>query len=166
MFRPSTKTVITLGQVILLVGILLFATTLGFMPDQVQSAVKVRGSLCEQVALSTSVLVNRGEFRDIRAILGWVVDRRSQVLSAAMRRRRGGLIAATHDHEALWSDKGHHQLEPHLEVPVFLSGRDEPWGTVEMTFRPISHRGIMGAVLHPRTKMIAPNGSPRGPAEQ
>ena len=58
-------------------------------PDSRNSVAQGRSSLCESIAFSTSSLLNERDFDRMEAVLGALVERNEDVLSAGLRRKTG-----------------------------------------------------------------------------
>ena len=69
MFRLSAKWHITIGLVLVLVGVALLGVSLGIVPDGNQAAMQGRLKLCESLAISGSLLVQRDETDTFETIL-------------------------------------------------------------------------------------------------
>jgi diguanylate cyclase (GGDEF)-like protein len=132
---------LTLVLILLSLNLLLFANMIGLVPDDDQSALEMRKSLCESLALQFSSFAQKGEFQTIQLILRTVVERNRQVRSAAMRTVNGKLIAVAGAHLEQWRTPADGKSTPtQVVVPVFLNKKH--WATMEIRFTPLwtSHR--------------------------
>lgn len=137
----TTSTRITIGLVGLSLSVWLIATTLGLVPDRAQAVVAGRISLSENVAVACSQLATHGDFKAIEDHLQSVVKRNPEILSAAVRKRDGSLLAKVGNHAASWSlPSGDHSTNSQMRVPI-VSG-DGEWGTVELRFRELAVGGF------------------------
>jgi diguanylate cyclase (GGDEF)-like protein/PAS domain S-box-containing protein len=127
---------ISIALVLLTVNLLFFANMIGFVPDNSESALALRKSLSESLALQFSAAAENGEFQIIQNTLRAVVGRNDNILSAAIRTTDGKLLALAGEHLAHWKAPidGKSTLT-HVHVPVFR--RNENWATVEIRFAPL-----------------------------
>jgi len=112
-----------------------------------------RANLCETLALNGSVFVSHGDLLRLEAVLKAVVRRNEDVLSAAVRKHGGELLVEVGDHEAHWKNSGDRDaIDSHVYVPIYSN--NEPWGTVEVRFRPLSEGGFMGFLLDRKLNLV------------
>jgi len=91
--------------------------------------------LCETLAISCTLAAQKDDSAMIGAMTRSVVGRNPEILSAAVRRADGRLVAAAGDHPRHWGDGGGKGSTPtHMRVPVAMG--PSPWGTIEVRFRP------------------------------
>ena len=127
---------LTFVLLLLSLNLLLLARLLGFFPDADKSVLEVRKSLCESLALQFSAAAETGEFQTIQQTLRAVVERNSEILSAAIRTADGKLIALAGEHFAYWKPPEDGRSTPtQVQVPVFLNGNN--WAKVEIHFTPL-----------------------------
>ena len=86
MFRTRVALRIAAGLAMLTVAILLMTATLGIGPNVNREILRRRGSLCETVAISSSLLASRGDWKGLEENLRQVAVRHPDLLSAAVRR--------------------------------------------------------------------------------
>ena len=98
----TAKSRIALGQVGLLVSVLLAAVFLGLVPDRSTAIKEGRAALAEAVAANSSILVSQADTRRLEAMLRFVAERNSDLLSAAVRQSDGTTIVTIGDHEEDW----------------------------------------------------------------
>lgn len=109
------------------------AHLLGIMPDGYRAALKSRATVAESLAVQLAAAANDNDGVVLRETLNTVVERNSDVLSAALRRVDGELVVAAGDHDAMWKAPGNGKSTPtHVIVP--LNGPDGPQGTIEIHF--------------------------------
>lgn len=131
---PAIRLTITL--LLLSINLLLMAHWFGLVPDADRSAMEMRKSLCESLALQFSEAAKNNEFQTIQKTLRAVVERNEEIRSAAIRTVEGNLIALSGEHLANWQAPEDGKSTPtRVQVPVFLDNR--PWATVEMRFTPL-----------------------------
>jgi hypothetical protein len=136
-FRISPTLRLSFGLVSLTISLILMAKFVGLVPDQNAAALSARQKLCEALAVQLSSAAGGNDIRLIRDTLQSVVARSEDMLSAALRDRRGNIIASAGDHRTHWVPKANDRSTPtHVQVPIFHQSRR--WGTVEISFAPLT----------------------------
>jgi len=144
---------IALGLSFILMTLLLGALSIGLIPDRHLAVREGRAQLAEAVAITGSVMVTQGNLRTLEATLGLVVERNDDLLSAGLRRSDGGILVSIGEHNTLWDPGGgEYSTLSQLKVPVWSRG--QPWGQVELRFRPLTPPGILGWFADPGLRMI------------
>ncbi len=97
----------------------------------------------------------------IRNLVQSVGLRSQEILSAAVRRADGSLLASVGDHRRHWGDSPRTSSSPtHMNVPIAMG--ETPWGAIEVRFRPLNlyeYQGILGGSLAPVLIFIASAGT-------
>lgn len=133
---------ISIGLIALTISLIMMAKVVGLVPDQRAGAIEARQKLCEALAIQLSLASGRKELRIVHETLDAVVDRNSELLSAALRDRLGNIIAAAGDHATHWVPESDDQsTETHVQVPIFQNGRRT--GAVEISFTPLDAGGFL-----------------------
>lgn len=149
----STKTRLAFGLACLLVSAMMLAQLLGMIPERRQDILHGRAMLCEAVAIENSGLVGRVEPARLERTLQLIVERNSEMRSAALRRADGRLLVEVGDHRSLWRLKsGEQSTEECVQVPL-RSGRQK-WGSIEFCFQPIHPSGLKGLLNNPAVRLI------------
>ena len=76
---------LSIALVLLTVNLLFLANLIGFVPDESESALELRKSLSESLALQFSAAAEKGELQTIQSTLRAVVERNDNIRSAAIR---------------------------------------------------------------------------------
>ncbi|MBI9090830.1 MAG: EAL domain-containing protein [Desulfobacterium sp.] len=127
---------LSIALVLLTTNLLLFANLIGFVPDKSKSALNVRKSLSESLALQFCAAAEKGDFQTIRKTLRAVVERNDDIRSAAIRTNNGKLIALVGEHLLNWTAPLDGKSTPtHVNVPLFL--KNKKWAAVEICFAPL-----------------------------
>lgn len=127
---------IALGLAGLTLGVVLSAHALGLVPDQRQAVLRGRSNLCESIAISFSTMAKKNDVTAIEQSLQAIKRRNPDIISVAVRRADGRFVVQLGDHAARWKDPPDgRSTETHMFVPITRG--EEPWGTVEVLFRPI-----------------------------
>src|SRR3954471_8015596 len=85
MNRVSARSRIAVGLVFLLVSVLWLAISIGIVPSERTATMAGRAKLCEAIAVSSSVFVERNDVTALDATLRATIARDPDVLSAAVR---------------------------------------------------------------------------------
>ena len=77
------------------------------------------------------------------ALAPTIVRENQHILSMAIRRSDGHVLAATDNHESLWKDTpANRSTATHVQVPIYHG--DQQFGEIEICFTPFIPRGIRG----------------------
>lgn len=135
---------ISLGLVLVTTSILLAANAIGLIPDRSQAVLDARKQLCESLAVLWAVSAQEDDLAATRATMQLAADGNADILSAAVRSADGDILAETGDHQRHWAGRSPHRSTPtHVQVPIFKGSTR--WGTVEICFKEIAHKGILGS---------------------
>ena len=143
---------ISIGLGCLTLTAMLMAHTLGLVPDAQSATREGRRKLCEAVAIQCCLAAQRSDVPTMRTVITALAKRNPSVLSAAVRRQDGRLVADAGDHPRKWADS-QTELETGsaAEVPIY-QGKLR-WGTVEVRFAPLSS-GRFAMLLSPAARLI------------
>lgn len=132
---------------LLTINLLFLANIIGFFPDEIGSALELRKSLSESLALQFSVAAEKGELQTVQSTLRLVVERNDDIRSAAIRSQEGKLIALAGEHLAHWNAPPDGKSTPtHVHVPVYRQGKR--WATVEIRFAPLWVNNLASGFTH------------------
>ncbi len=127
---------LTIGLVSLVASLLLLAQLLGFLPDHSRIALDARKNITESLATQLSWSASQNDFKSLQVTLTSIVGRNDDLLSAALRRDSGEIVAVAGDHDTHWEASADGLSTPtHIRVPLFA--RDQQRGTVELSFVPL-----------------------------
>ena len=152
---------LSLGLTSLMVSLLFAAHAVGLFPDREAAELRGRKALCESVAVACSLAAQRDDTPMIRSLIDAVVTRNPEILSAAVRRADGTSLVIVGDHQRHWGGAVVKTSTPtHMQVPIALG--DNPWGTIELRFRPLDRfvvLGLLGGSLAPLIVFVASSGT-------
>ncbi|ROS04827.1 diguanylate cyclase (GGDEF)-like protein [Sinobacterium caligoides] len=137
---------ITLGVVSLTISVILVADFIGLIPRGDREATRQRQQFVEMLAVQLSVAVARPQQEGINSLLLTAVSRNDGVLSAAMRRSDGQLLAIAGDHQRLWQEGRNSSTVEQMLLPVVLDQRR--YGQVEVVFKPLPGFSVLGVKIH------------------
>ncbi len=150
--KLNAKTHIAIGLAFLVVTLLLAAVSLQLVPDRIAAIRESRATLSETIAINASAFIIKNEYKILKLILGLVVKRNDDIVSAAVRHNSGKAIVTIGEHQ--WdADSGDYSTDTHLKVPIF-SGKKK-WGQMELRFTPLTAQGWLAIVDHPLLKLVA-----------
>ncbi len=145
--RQSTRYRIVLGLTGVLISLLLIASMLGLVPDRHGAIREGHARLAEAIAVNTSIFITASDIRRMKTNLEVVVDRNEEILSAAVRRADGKMVAEVGDHQEQWLTMEEDRPSSQVTVPIY-EGQDE-WGQVELNFEPLLPNAWYGQFIHP-----------------
>ena len=149
MKRISATTRLSSGVAALTLSVLLAAQALELIPNPAAAVLQGRKELCEAVAIRCSAAIQQGDVVAVRRVASDVMKDNGEILSAAVRRADGSLLAQFGEHGRHWQPApGDTSTPTHVRIPVFHGERQ--WGTVEMSFKPAGGEGayvILGSPM-------------------
>jgi diguanylate cyclase (GGDEF)-like protein len=147
LFSPVAR--ICIGLVSLTLFLLFLADLLfGVLRDDVEMAQRVRKGITEDMAIQLAVLIQKEDRDAVQRTMDALSSREGEITSVGIRRNSGDVYLQTADHERLWVPlKDGKSTITHVSVPIY-AGKDV-WGNVEVSYRPIVPKTIMGWVKHP-----------------
>jgi PAS domain S-box-containing protein len=123
---------ISFGLVGLMVGTLLFASALGFFPNEQRELVRGRVKVCETLAICGTAMTSTGRFDDLNLAMQSIVARDEQIDSIGFRMENGELLASAGDHSEQWIANSEDGTR-FMAVPIFLAGKK--FGDLEIAFQ-------------------------------
>ena len=140
---------ISMGLVSLAAFLLLTADLLfGLMPDAGDVAKQVRKRTSEALAVQLTALVQTDQIEALRRTLHAVISRDEEVLSIAVRRASGEVLAETGNHASHWVPPAHNKSTL-TSVVVPISSGKEVWGQVELAYRAPTPQTLMAWLKYP-----------------
>ncbi|MCL4800526.1 MAG: PAS domain-containing protein, partial [Burkholderiales bacterium] len=143
----NTRTYLAMGLSFLVASIVLAAAFFGLLPDRAGAVREGRAALGELAAANATAAATRGEIAQVEAMLKFVTQRNPEVLSAAVRRANGEVLATFGDHGPWRRLANDQSTDQQLQVPIF-AGR-ERWGQLELRFAPIAMPSLFGLMEMP-----------------
>src|SRR4051794_15428876 len=126
----------------------------GLIPDRLNALSLGRAALAEAIAVSTSNSVNQSDLVQAQSTLSFIVERNPDLVSAALRKADGEIVAVVGDHASQWrSLPGSYSTDSQVQVPI-LNG-SERWGQLELRLKRLTAPGLIGVFKDPRVEMIA-----------
>src|SRR5262245_27785610 len=152
--RPSTRVLVSLGLASLMSSVLLVAFYLNIVPDRVGAIRLGRAALAETIAANASAYTSHSDTARVQATLNFDVDRNPDLLSAAVRKADGTLLAHAGNHLEGWESlPGSVSNDSQVQVPI-MAGQTE-WGRLELRFKPLSAPGWRGTLEDPRIELTS-----------
>ena len=142
----STTSRMAFGLASITVSAVLLAGLIGLIPDRDSAVMQGRSRLCQSAGISFTLLANREDFAKVRLGLEALVQQNPELLTAAIRKSDGELVARVGNHEQHWNNPQVKDLNgAQMLVPILQNG--EHWGSMEFCFEPLQHAGWLGRWL-------------------
>lgn len=140
---------VSLGLIALIASLVLIADMLlGLVPQRAELELRGRTRVAENVAAQTIVLIEANDAQLLAKSLQQVMARNRDVMSVALRRADGGILAQRGDHNRHWVVRESARSRwDHLQVPLLSDGK--PWGLVEMAFKPVEPASLLDWLREP-----------------
>lgn len=133
-FTPAVR--LSLGLVILTISILILAQAIGLAPGAERQQLEVRKRLAETLASQVSVAIMRGDELLLQYLLESSVERNPEILSVAVRRNDGVIVAQTKLHSQNWAKAKPNESTPtHIRFPIMINGAKR--AEFELSFEPL-----------------------------
>ena len=115
-----------------------------FVPSREKVELKAKTSMCESLAVTSSLLIQENEFLMLDDYIQQMLERNPDFRSIGIRNRVGKLVVSTPDHKEIWNSPD--VKEEDKFHPGLLSG-NRRWGQIEYTFRPENTSWISAAFM-------------------
>jgi diguanylate cyclase (GGDEF)-like protein/PAS domain S-box-containing protein len=135
---------VSLAAFLLLAADLIF----GLLPDEADVAKYVRKRVSEALAIQITALVQTEEWEALRKTMHAVISRDPEVLSIAVRRRDGEVVAETGNHATHWVPPANNKSTL-TSVLVPIDSGKETWGRLEVAYRPTTPQTLLGWLKYP-----------------
>ena len=143
---------IAMLQVSLGVTVVSLCLVMDLLPDHRVAEGRGRERLCESLALNGTAFIQQQDLTRWQAILDVLVERQADLLSAAVRKQNGKIVAEAGPHQEAWPESLEKSTDEFMKVPIH-QGTHEAWGHFELRFTPLMPKGIwMSFLLHPWTR--------------
>ena len=153
MTRISAYTRISLGLVILTIGIVFSADMIGLIPDRTKMAMAQRRAISESIAVICSRSASINDIETIRETFQMLVERNTDVLSIALRTADGAIPVVAGDHATYWENAPYEKSTlNHIRVPIYQAKK--VWGYVELSFQPFAGNGWWRWLFNPITQLV------------
>ncbi len=154
MRRLSVKHRVVIGLVGLTVSLVMLAFMFGVVPDRESAVRDGRAALAEAVALHSTMAVASANLQHLEADYKLLKERNTDLLSIALRRQDGEILAATDGHADRWQEMGGgYSTDTQVQVPIWAG--EGKWGTLELRFQGLDEKGIMGMLHNPMVRTLA-----------
>ena len=153
LFGPVGR--ICIGLVSLTLFLLFVADLLfGVLRDDIELAQRVRKGITEDMAIQLAVLIQKEDKDSIQRTIDALSSRDGEITSVGIRRTSGDVYIQTADHDRYWVPlKDAKSTITHVAVPVYAG--NVVWGNVEVSFRPVVPKTVLGWVKHPLLLLLA-----------
>ena len=125
---------ISLGLALFTMTLLMGVDMLGVLPDPNKAVLDLRKKTCESLAVYASLAVQKEDLRAIQTTLDVLKQRNEDILSAALRKNSGTVVAKVGDHERNWNNSNNESsTATNVQVPIIKG--NARWGTFEVSFK-------------------------------
>ena len=129
------------------------AQSLGLLPDAERPVLAGRRALCEAVAIQCALAAQKDDQSTLHTVIQALVLRNKDVLSAAVRRTNGKLLALAGNHAGDWALRKSETSTPDQVVIPIRQGK-LAWGRVEIGFVPLEDTSWAGRLWGPGTRLL------------
>jgi diguanylate cyclase (GGDEF)-like protein len=153
-FGLSPASRVSLGLTSLMVAIVLaLDLVFGILPDQTLHIRQARERICENLAAKVVVSLGSSDMRLLQAALREAMLRDEKILSTAIRREDGAIVAQVGDHALHWRARAN-QRSTLENVRVPLQMGNQPWGGVEVAFTSAAPQSLSEWIRQPIVLLI------------
>jgi diguanylate cyclase (GGDEF)-like protein/PAS domain S-box-containing protein len=146
---------ISLGLSLFIMTLLLGMEALGVLPDPQQAILDSRKKTCESLAIYASLAIQANDFTAIKTTIDLIRQRNPDILSVALRKQNGAVLAMTGDHAGYWqSTEGKSSTLQNVKVPLFMGKNEIPWGGFEISFAAMHPSAWHGIWARPIVKIL------------
>ena len=131
----TTKIRLTIGLVGILMLLFCAAVVMDLVPNSKVAQMKGRSELCESLAITSTLLIQRNQTKDLQTVIFETVRRNPQFASVGIRTKSGRLSVQTPQHEQLWQ-QAQSSEDTSSKAEIGLFANKLPWGKIEYTFVP------------------------------
>lgn len=137
MIRLSPAIRISIGLVILIISILILAQALGLTPGTEKQKLELRKHISETMSNEATLAIVRGDDFLLKFLLDNSVARNNDILSAAVRRNDGIIVAETREHSRHWAEALPEGSTPtHVRIPIVIGGTKR--ANFEISYKPLA----------------------------
>jgi diguanylate cyclase (GGDEF)-like protein len=148
--RLATAARISIGLVALAVSlVLMFDVLFGLLPNDIDTTRTLRQHAAESLATQAALLMEAHRDDDLGNVLKRATHGTNHILSAAIRRADGEIVAQAGNHAEQWSPRAD-GLSTLTQVSVPILAGTGLWGHAELKFEPSRPETLSGWLLRPR----------------
>jgi diguanylate cyclase (GGDEF)-like protein/PAS domain S-box-containing protein len=143
---------VSMGLVLLTISILLIGDMFGLIPRHQDAVIKSREKIADSLAVQISAAAQANQLTTLQATLDGVVKRNEEILSAALRRVNGRVLAQTSQHRRHWLNSLDESTSTHIKVTLLKD--KSPWGQFELVFSPPGAISTSSLIDSPLIKLL------------
>jgi PAS domain S-box-containing protein len=146
---------VSFGLVSLTISVMLAGDSLvDLVPNHERQVFEYRRDFAESLAVQYSALVERDQIETVKFAMETLAQRIPDILSLALFRKSGTVIAQVGDHARVWvPPPGEESTLDFLQVPIF-SG-DQQWGMFQVAFRQTNVSALQRFLTDPWVRFLA-----------
>ncbi|MEM9413272.1 MAG: PAS domain S-box protein [Planctomycetota bacterium] len=149
----STRARLSIGLVAITISVYFLAVFFKLVPAGENAIANKRKLICQKLAISTSLLVARHDYRSIRAIYEQAAKHHNELMSVGLRKSNGDIVCQTKKHAELWGKVSVEQKEE-TQAEIKIRRSNQEWGTLELKFKPFfGSTETMSSLSHPWMKL-------------
>lgn len=148
---------LSFGLSLFIMTLLLGLEVFGILPDPLRAIMDARKKTCESLAIYGSLAIQEKNFNAIQTTIDILNQRNPDILSMALRKENGVVLAVTGDHADHWGETEEKaSTEENVKVPLFRDREGKVrWGRFEVTFAAM-HPGVLHSIWsRPMVKLLA-----------
>jgi sensor histidine kinase regulating citrate/malate metabolism len=155
MMRVTPLVWVSFGLVSLTISVMMAGDVLvDLVPNRDRQVFEYRRDLAESLAVQYSALAEREQIETVKFAMETLAKRIPDILSLALLRKSGAVIAQVGDHARVWvQPSGEESTLDFLQVPIF-SG-DQQWGVLQIAFRQANVSGLQRFLTDPWVRFLA-----------
>ena len=139
---------------IMIVIVLTLDLVFGILPNQTSLIRQARERTCVSLAAQVAVTLGSSDFRLLQATLREAMLGDAKILSIAVRREDGAIVAQFGEHARHWRAR-ENQRSTLENVRVPLQVGDQRWGSVEVSFPPATPQSLSEWLSQPIVLLIS-----------
>lgn len=138
-----------------MLGILIAANFLKVLPNEERVAMESRANLVENLALTTTPMVQAGSFNKLSAVLQAMIGRNNELISVKVVDGQGQTIAVAGPHQNHWPETTpEYSTERFMFVDIQTANEDDPKGALQVCFHPLRQGGILSWIGSNLTQLL------------
>jgi diguanylate cyclase (GGDEF)-like protein/PAS domain S-box-containing protein len=144
---------LTLALIFVAEALFRLAFGIPLLHDDVVVAERARKAMIEQLAVQLAVLIRKEDKDSVQRTIDAVASRDGEIVSIGIRRSSGDIYIETAEHQRHWVPlRDGKPTITHNGVAIY-AGKDV-WGTVEVSFRSVVPKSIVGWIKHPLVLLL------------
>jgi len=152
--RPGPVARLSFGLISLIVSLVLaFDLFFGVLPTRFETRREVRNALASSIGVQAATLLERDDRAAVESAFAKTLDREREIVSLALRRGDGELVAQAGGHERHWNapPPGKSTIN-HVRLPLYAGSA--AWGDLELSFAPLDPYSLRAWLREPLLLLV------------